>query len=74
MPGDLQSEVDEMMDDYDASDFEPKSFVSEQNEKVDVVQFVLQTEPIEVEEPETTEEADEEEKSFWDRLMDLFKR
>lgn len=74
LPGDLQSEVDEMMDDYDASDFEPKSFVSEQNEKVDVVQFVLQTEPIEVEEPETTEEADEEEKSFWDRLMDLFKR
>ncbi|SFA94052.1 X-X-X-Leu-X-X-Gly heptad repeat-containing protein [Lentibacillus halodurans] len=74
LPDQMQSEVDDMMDEYDASDFEPKSFVSDQNENVDVVQFVLQTDPIEVEEPETTEEPDEEEeKGFWDRLVDLFR-
>ncbi|WP_010531339.1 hypothetical protein [Lentibacillus jeotgali] len=74
LPGDMQSEVDKMMDEYDASDFEPQSFVSDKNKKVDVVQFVLQTESIEVEEPETTEDtSNEEEKGFWGRLMDLFR-
>jgi len=74
LPGEMQSEVDQMMDEYDASDFEPQSFVSDKNKKVDVVQFVLQTESIEVEEPETTEDTGEEkEKGFWDRLMDLFR-
>ncbi|MFD1362869.1 YhgE/Pip domain-containing protein [Lentibacillus salinarum] len=74
LPGQMQSEIDEMMDEYDGSDFEPQSFVSDQNEKVDVVQFVLKTDPIEVEEPEATEEKDvEAEKGFWDRLMDLFR-
>ncbi|QKY70764.1 YhgE/Pip domain-containing protein [Lentibacillus sp. CBA3610] len=73
LPGQMQSEVDDMMDEYDASDFEPQSFVSDENENVDVVQFVLSTESIEVEEPETTDESEEEEPSFWDRLMDLFR-
>lgn len=73
LPSEMQSEVDEMMDEYDSSDFEPQSFVSDQNEKIDIVQFVLQTERIEIEEPETTEEVEEEEKGFWDRLMDLFR-
>jgi X-X-X-Leu-X-X-Gly heptad repeat protein len=73
LPGQMQSEVDEMMDEYDYSDFEPQSFVSDKNEKVDVVQFVLQTEAIEIEKPETTEETQEEEKGFWDRFLDLFR-
>ncbi|TFJ92411.1 YhgE/Pip domain-containing protein [Lentibacillus salicampi] len=73
LPDQMQSEVDEMMDEFDASDFEPQSFVSNQNEKVDVVQFVLSTEPIEVEEPDTTEETEKEKKGFWGRLMDLFR-
>lgn len=73
LPGQMQSEVDELMEEYDNSDFEPVSFVSEQNEKVNVVQFVLQTEAIEMEEPESTEQEEEEEKSFWDRFLDLFR-
>ncbi|RYG72366.1 YhgE/Pip domain-containing protein [Lentibacillus lipolyticus] len=74
LPGEMQSEVDEMMDEYDSSDFEPQSFVSDKNKKVDVVQFVLQTEPIEKKDDDTTNEADknEEPKGFWDRLMNLF--
>jgi len=74
LPGQMQSEIDEMMEEYSNEDFEPQSFVSDQNENVDVVQFVLQTEPIEIEEPETTDDSnEEEEKGFWGRLLDLFR-
>lgn len=74
LPGEMQSEMDEMLDEYDASDFEPVSFVSDKNKDVDVVQFILQTEKIEVDEPDTTEDTTEEEdKSMWDRFLDLFR-
>ncbi|AXF57453.1 YhgE/Pip domain-containing protein [Salicibibacter kimchii] len=74
LPGEMQSEVDEMMDEYDASDFEPVSFVSEENEDVEIVQFVLETESIEMDEPETTdEEEEEEEPGLWERFLDLFR-
>jgi len=74
MPDEIQSEVDKMMDEFDASDFNPISFVSDKNKDVDIVQFVLQTESIELEEPDTTEDTDEEEdKGFWQRFLDLFR-
>src|SRR5699024_11861518 len=40
----MEEEVEEMLEEYENEDFEPASFVSDKNEKVDVVQFVLQTE------------------------------
>lgn len=73
LPGQMQSEIEEQLEEYDYSDFEPASFVSKQNENVGVVQFVLQTESIEVEESEVIEEEEKEEKSFWVRFIDLFK-
>src|SRR5690625_107012 len=74
MPDEIQSEVDKMMDEFDVSDFNPISFVSDKNKDVDIVQFVLQTESIELEEPDTTEDTDEEEdKGFWQRFLDLFR-
>ncbi|MFC4024402.1 YhgE/Pip domain-containing protein [Oceanobacillus longus] len=73
LPGQIEAEADALLEDYDTSDFEPVSFVSSKNEKVNTVQFVLQTEGIDIEETETTEEVQKEEKSFWDRLIDLFK-
>ncbi|WP_337019431.1 YhgE/Pip domain-containing protein [Oceanobacillus massiliensis] len=72
LPGQIESEVDSMMEEYDYSDFEPVSFVSPKIDKVDTVQFVLQTESIEIEEAEPEEDNQEVEKSFWDRLLDLF--
>lgn len=72
LPGDMQSEIDDMLDEFDFSDFDPISFVSDKNKDVDVVQFVLQTEKIEVPEPEEPEE-EEEEKSIWQRFLELFK-
>ena len=73
LPGQMEEEVEEMLEEYENEDFEPASFVSDKNEKVDVVQFVLQTEAIEIDEPETTEEEEEEEKGFWERFLDLFR-
>ncbi len=73
LPDEMKKEVNEMMDEYDKSDFEPVSFVSPENEKVNSVQFVLKTASIKQEEQEETEEPVEEEKGFWARLMDLFK-
>ncbi|WP_338323658.1 YhgE/Pip domain-containing protein [Halobacillus salinus] len=73
LPTQIDQEIDKMVEEYDKSDFEPVSFVSSKNEKVGSVQFVIKTESIK--KPEEKEEAPEveEEKNFWDRLVDLFK-
>ncbi|MFC2949456.1 hypothetical protein [Virgibacillus sediminis] len=65
LPEELEREIDEMVSEYDKSDFDPVSFVSSKNENVETVQFVIKTESIKQEEAE-------EEESFWDRLLDLF--
>ena len=54
-------------------DFEPISFVSPKNTNIDYVQFILQTEAIELEdEEETTIVEVEESVGFWQRLRNLF--
>ncbi len=73
LPEQMNQEIDDMMSDYDKSDFEPVSFVSNKNEKVNSVQFVFKTESIEYEAIEVSEEPVEEEKGFWDLFLDLFK-
>ncbi|MFG6115620.1 YhgE/Pip domain-containing protein [Halobacillus sp. MO56] len=72
LPDQLQKEIDEMINQYDKSDFDPVSFVSSKNEKVDTVQFVIKTESIKKEEEEKEEPKQEEDKSFWDRFLGLF--
>ena len=71
LPEQMTEEIDKMISEYDKSDFEVVSFVSEQNENVNSVQFVLKTEGIQIEEPEIEEE-EVEEKSIWQRFLDLF--
>ncbi|MDZ5712812.1 YhgE/Pip domain-containing protein [Jeotgalibacillus haloalkalitolerans] len=73
LPDQLQEEIDAMLSEFDKSDFEPVSFVSDQNEDVESVQFVIKTDSLKKEDADETEEEAEEEKSFWDRLVDLFK-
>ena len=72
MPAQMTEEIDKMISEYDKSDFEAVSFVSEKNENVNSVQFVLKTESIEYDEPEAEEEKVKEEKSFWQKFLDLF--
>ncbi|MBU9712309.1 YhgE/Pip domain-containing protein [Evansella tamaricis] len=72
LPEQLQKEIDAIMDEFDLSDFEPISFVSQLNTNVGTVQFVLRTEAIEIDDEETNTEEEEEKPSFWERLMNLF--
>ncbi|MCT2535504.1 YhgE/Pip domain-containing protein [Aquibacillus koreensis] len=74
LPDEMQEEIDQMIADFENSDFEPVSFVSpSNNDKINNVQFIIKTESIEKEEQEETEEQPKQEKGFWERLMDLFK-
>ncbi len=73
LPDQMQDEIDEMINDYDKSGFDAVSFVSDKNENVQSVQFVIKTESITQDEEDDEEEETEEEKSFWDRLLDLFR-
>src|SRR5699024_12564690 len=73
LPDQFTSEIDEFMDEFDFSEFKTKSYVSEKNKDVGVVQFVLQTEKIELEEPEEKPVEEEKEKNIWTRFLDLFR-
>ncbi|WP_413375927.1 YhgE/Pip domain-containing protein [Alkalihalobacillus sp. 1P02AB] len=73
MPEQMQAEIDKMMSEFDKSDFEAISFVSEQNnEQIHAVQFVIKTESIKHYEVESSQEETEEEQGFWKRLLKLF--
>ncbi|MFT9596805.1 YhgE/Pip domain-containing protein [Mesobacillus sp.] len=72
LPEQMQQEINEMIKEYDKSDFEPVSFVSAKNEKVTSVQFVIKTEAIQKEEQEVTKAKPEKKKGFWDLLLELF--
>ncbi|MFE8700731.1 WXG100 family type VII secretion target [Cytobacillus sp. FJAT-54145] len=73
LPEQMQEEINQMISEYDKSDFTPVSFVSPQNENVYSVQFVIKTESIEKEEQETKKEEPVKEKGFWELFLDLFK-
>lgn len=72
LPEQMQEEINEMIQEYDKSDFTPVSFVSPKNKKVYSVQFVIKTEGIQKEEQVTKKKEPEKEKGFWDLLLELF--
>lgn len=65
-------EVDKMITEATGSDEEITSFVSDKNTNVDAVQFVIQTEAIEMEESVGTEPVVVEKLTFWQKLLRLF--
>lgn len=72
----LQSQVDENIDEilekFKNTNYKPVSFVSEQNNNIKAVQFIIKTEGISILEQQKEEETQQEELSFWDKLMNLF--
>ncbi|MBT2704732.1 hypothetical protein [Bacillus sp. ISL-35] len=72
LPQQMQQKINEMIKEYDKSDFEPVSFVSAKNEKVASVQFVIKTKAIEKEEQAEKKAKPEKKKGFWELLMELF--
>ncbi|MFS0862288.1 YhgE/Pip domain-containing protein [Fredinandcohnia sp. 179-A 10B2 NHS] len=73
LPEQMEDEINQTISEYDKSDFQPVSFVSPKNKDVYSVQFVIKTGAIKKEEQETKKAKTQEEKGFWDLLMDLFK-
>lgn len=71
IPDAVQAEIDNLMSTYDKSDFEPASFTSSKNTNVTLVQFVMMTDPLKVDEPEVAEEPEQEE-TLLDRFLALF--
>ena len=73
LPNQMQQSIDEMMDEYDKSDYSPVSFVSDKNEKVTSVQFVITSKAIVKEKEIETVQKEENEENFLTRLIALFK-
>ncbi|UOQ86453.1 YhgE/Pip domain-containing protein [Gracilibacillus salinarum] len=75
LPDQVQSEIDDMINEYDKSDFEAESFVSDKNENVKSVQFVIKTESITFDDENEEEDSgeSEEKKGIWQRFLDLFR-
>ncbi|MFA9556803.1 YhgE/Pip domain-containing protein [Evansella sp. AB-rgal1] len=72
MPDQMRDEIDKMIAEFDKSDFDPVSFVSDKNTAVNTVQFVIKTEKLKLDSEENESLEEEEEKGFWARLLDLF--
>lgn len=74
VPAMIQSSMDNLLSEYDASDFTPVSFTSARNDRVTFVQFIFRTEDIKKEEAPETPASKEEADGFWARLKKLFIR
>lgn len=72
LPDTIQIEIDEIVKQYDKSDFAPVSFVSEKNTNVTAVQFVLKTAPVEFPEAPESAATPPVELTFWQKLLKLF--
>jgi len=72
LPKRIEFEIDEIISQYDKSDFTPVSFVSEKNTNVTAVQFVMKTDPIEVIEILESAETVPVKLTFWQKLLKLF--
>jgi X-X-X-Leu-X-X-Gly heptad repeat protein len=72
LPETMREEIEKMLDAYDFSGFEPRSFVSKRNEHVTLVQFVLTTPSVELAPPPIEQVEEPPEPTFWERLLNLF--
>lgn len=72
MDTEVSDEIESMISDVSGSEVEITSFVSEKNTNVEAVQFVIQTEAVEITEEADTEPEEEESLSFLEKLLNLF--
>jgi X-X-X-Leu-X-X-Gly heptad repeat protein len=72
LPTQIQDKIDTMMAEYTGKDFKPVSFLSDKNNNVRLVQFVMKTVDILLPEQEEVAVVDQPKETFWDRLLQLF--
>lgn len=73
LPQKVEKIGDELLSEYDKSDYRPVSFISSENKNVSSVQFVMRTEKIEKKDATPVQAAEPEAKTIWTRLLDLFR-
>ena len=72
MDSEIEDQIDEMLDSITGGDSEVVSFVSDKNEDVTSVQFVIKTSAIEKEDVVETVVEETQKQSFWQKLLQLF--
>ena len=71
LPEETESQIDDMLGDYEYPDYDGSSFASDENGSIGNVQFILTTAAIE-RPAEESAEAEEQELTFWQRVLALF--
>ena len=73
---DIDTQIDDAIDEATnkiaGKDFTPISFASDENTDIGLVQFAMKTEAISIDDDDDEEETVEENKSFVQKLKDLF--
>ena len=72
MDSEIEDQIDEMLDSITGGDAEVVSFVSDKNEDVTSVQFVIKTAAIEKEDVVEMVVEETQKQSFWQKLLQLF--
>lgn len=70
--GELKDKIEEAVDDILGKEITLESFMSDENDKIDSVQFVIKTPEIKAPEPEAPVAAPEADLNFWQKLLKLF--
>lgn len=68
----ITDKIDEMVNGITGGDYEPVSFVSDKNTNVKAVQFVIQTESVQIKESAEAAPVVEEKLNFWQKVLKLF--
>lgn len=72
MDSKIENTMDDMLDSISGGSSDTVSFVSDKNQNVESVQFVIKTSSIKKPEVEQKETAKQEKLSFWEKLLRLF--
>ncbi|MGN1267074.1 MAG: hypothetical protein ACI4UH_03960 [Dorea sp.] len=73
MDTEVSDEIDSVVSSLTGSDVEIKSFVSDKNTNIKSVQFVIQTEAIEIDDSSENVVVEEEHLNFWQKFLRLFR-
>jgi putative membrane protein len=68
----LENQIDEILSSIQGDETEVQSFVSEKNQNIDNVQFVIKTKAIEQEKTEKVVSKEPEDTSLWKKFIQLF--
>jgi len=72
IPETMRDEIDALLAEYDFGGFEMVSFTDSANDGVEMIQFALTTEKIQVPEEPVLQAPEEETLTFWEKLLSLF--